>query len=466
MIPFGGEQKVSFESAFPCAAQELFSWHERPGALNRLTPPWEQVELLEHSGITDGSTAKIKVTVGPIPIVWTLKHSEYQRDLRFVDTQIKGPFKSWRHEHDFQSTAPLSTTLRDTITFSLPAGVCGRVLGSNFVHKKLSSLFAYRHRTLLTDLEHHRHKPKRRILVSGSHGLIGRELVPFLTSGDHTVIKLVRSTPASPHDIEWNPRSGKIPHAAQLEGCDAVVHLAGEPIAARRWSTQQKEKILTSRTEGTATLCRALAALTRPPRVLVVASGVNYYGTTRQEILTEESAPGESFLANVCRQWEAACEPAREAGIRVVNLRFGVVLSPRGGALEKLLLPVRFQLGGPAGDGTQMMSWISLRDVVYLIYHSIFTESLSGPVNAVAPTPATNEEFMTQLGNVLNRATFVRAPKAALIAAYGELAQETIFANLHVKSSAQLEKTGFTFLDTDLKDAFRHMLGKITWNER
>ena len=229
-----------------------------------------------------------------------------------------------------------------------------------------------------------------KILVSGSGGMVGSALLPVLRAAGHQITRLVRrpSAPLGPEDstVQWNPETGEI-DSRRLEGIEAVVHLAGENIAARRWTPAQKARIRDSRVQGTALLSQRLAGLTQPPATLVAASAIGYYGNRGEELLNEDSSSGNDFLSEVCRQWEAASLPAAEKGIRVVRLRLGIVLSPRGGALAKMLPPFKLGAGGRIGTGQQYMSWIALDDAVGAIGHALTDSNLSGPVNAVAPPP-------------------------------------------------------------------------------
>ncbi|MCS6851549.1 MAG: TIGR01777 family oxidoreductase [Gemmataceae bacterium] len=297
------------------------------------------------------------------------------------------------------------------------------------------------------------------VLVSGSHGLIGSALVPLLTSGGHRVRRLVRVPAQAEGDaIAWDPERGLL-DAAQLAGIDAVVHLAGENIASGRWTAAKKLRIRDSRVGPTRRLCEALARGTPPPRVLVSASAIGYYGSRGDELLTEESPPGSGFLATVCLDWERATQPARDAGIRVVNLRIGVVLSPAGGALAQMLLPFRLGVGGTIGDGHQFMSWIALDDLIGAIQHVLVTDRLSGPVNAVAPNPVTNREFTKTLGKVLGRPTILPMPAFAARLLFGELADELLLSSARVQP-VQLLQTDYVFRFPHLEGALRHLLGK------
>jgi hypothetical protein len=296
------------------------------------------------------------------------------------------------------------------------------------------------------------------VAVTGATGLVGNVLVPFLTTGGHRVRRLVRGkADAARGDVSWNPARGEIDTAA-LEGVDAVVHLAGENVA-QKWTAEAKERILRSRSEGTRTLCEGLARMARKPRVLVCAVGVGFYGDRGEEVLTEESSTGGGFLAQVCREWEAATAPAQEAGIRVVLLRIGVVLDPRGGALAKMLPPFLMGGGGRVGSGQQWMSWISLEDLVGFIQLGLFTEQMRGPVNAVSPQPVRQEEFARTLGRVLSRPAVLPMPAGAIRALFGEMGQETVLSGAQVRPQVA-ERLGFPFIHPDLESALRFALGR------
>jgi uncharacterized protein len=294
------------------------------------------------------------------------------------------------------------------------------------------------------------------ILVTGASGLIGTALVSSLTSHGHEVTRLVRGQPRSGEKAaRWDPMAGTI-DASALEGADAAVHLAGESIA-ERWTAAKKVRIRDSRVKGTQLLCETLARLSSPPKVLVSASAIGYYGDRGEEILSEESPPGRGFLSEVCRAWEAATEPAQRQGIRVVQLRMGVVLSPAGGALAKILPPFRMGLGGVLGSGRQYMSWIALDDVVGVIQHAIVTDALQGPTNAAAPRAVTNQEFTKTLGKVLGRPTVMPLPAFAARLMFGEMADELLLASARVQP-AKLVASGYTFRYPELEAALRHLL--------
>jgi len=296
-----------------------------------------------------------------------------------------------------------------------------------------------------------------KVLVTGASGLVGRALIPHLTTGGHDVVRLVRS-PSGPGDLVWDPAAGLV-KPEEFEGFDAVVHLAGESIASGRWGTEKKRRIKESRVQGTQLLAATLAGLSSPPRVLVSASAIGVYGDRAEEELTEHSSAGSDFLADVCVSWEAATGAAEAQGVRVVHARLGVVLSPKGGALAKMLLPFRLGGGGVIGHGGQYMSWVTLDDVVGAIGHMLAVESIKGPVNVVAPTPVTNREFTKTLGRVLKRPTIVPLPAFAARLALGEMAEALLLASARVRPVGLLE-SGYLFRHTSLEDGLRHILGK------
>ncbi|HSK99831.1 MAG TPA: TIGR01777 family oxidoreductase [Rubrobacteraceae bacterium] len=296
-----------------------------------------------------------------------------------------------------------------------------------------------------------------KVLISGATGLIGLELVAALGSAGHGVTRLTRS-PRGPEDVGWDPLAGKI-DALRLGGHDAVVHLAGESIAEGRWNAAKKRRIMESRSQGTRLLAETISGLSERPGVLVSASGINYYGDRGDEVMTEESAPGSDFLAEVCKVWEASADPAREAGIRVVHPRMGIVLSPKGGALGRTLPIFKLGGGGRIGSGRQWWSWVSLADVVGAIVHALGNEALEGAVNVTSPNPLTNAQYTKVLGKVLNRPTVFPLPAPAARLALGEVADALLLASQRVRP-ARLEATGYEFRHPELEGALRHLLRK------
>ena len=293
------------------------------------------------------------------------------------------------------------------------------------------------------------------IAITGASGLIGSALSRALLRDGYEVHPLVRTPHGAPGEIPWDPAAGQIDGAA-LEGFDAVIHLAGENIG-QRWTPAVRERILESRVQGTQLLAGALASLRHPPEVLVSASAVGYYGDCGDQPLDESAPAGDDFLAEVTQAWEAAAKPAADAGIRVVHPRSGMVLSPHGGALARMLPPFRFGVGGRMGHGRQWTSWIALDDEIAAIRFLVDTPTLAGPVNVTSPRPVTNAEFTRVLGRVLGRPTLFTVPAAALRLAFGEMADRTILASQRARP-ARLLDAGFHFRHPRLEDGLRALL--------
>lgn len=294
-----------------------------------------------------------------------------------------------------------------------------------------------------------------KILIAGASGLVGTALVSKLKVEGAEVTRLVRSA-AKPGEIEWHPDRGSI-NAPALEGFDAVVNLAGDGIASGRWTEEKKRRILDSRVNGTRLLSETMANLSRKPSAFINASAVGFYGSRGNELVDEESGLGEGFLAGVCRQWESATATAEQAGIRVVKLRLGVILTPDGGIMGSMLRPFKLGLGGKVGSGEQVISWVAMDDVVAAIDFILQNDSLRGPINVVAPHPVTNEEFTRTLGHVLSRPTFMTMPAFAARLAFGEMADEMMLSSTRVAPKV-LNDAGFQFQYQELGPAVQHLL--------
>lgn len=298
-----------------------------------------------------------------------------------------------------------------------------------------------------------------RVVVSGAGGLIGRPLVDSLVASGHEVRRLVRRAPRAADEIAWDPAAGTLDRHA-LDGCDAVVHLAGESIAGGRWTAARRAAIRDSRVRSTRLLAEALASHARPPRVFVSSSAIGIYGDRGDAWLDETSAPGEGFLADVAREWEGAAAPAAAAGVRVAHPRTGLVLAGEGGALGAMLPLFRLGLGGPLGNGRQWWSWIALPDMVAALRHALERDEVRGPFNAVAPAPATCGAFARALGDALGRPAILPAPAFALRLVLGrDQADQLLLASARVRP-AVLERTGFSFAQPELGGAFRAVLGR------
>ncbi len=446
----------------PVSAEELFAWHARPGAFERLVPPWAPVRLQSFEGIREGDRAVIRLGPSPVSLRWVAEHYDVVDGRQFCDRQVSGPFARWTHEHRMEPVSDTESRLIDEIEYALPAGALGRQIGEWFAEPELRRQFAYRHRVTRRDLElHNRYNPDRRSLtvaISGASGLVGSALSAVLTTGGHRVVSLVRSGPTSDGEILWDPRSGAV-EADKLEGVDAVVHLAGENVFGL-WTDAKKQRIYDSRAVGTRLLADALASLDDPPEVLVSASAVGVYGDHGSERITEDADPeNEGFLSEVCRAWEEAADPARDAGIRVVHPRIGVVLTPAGGALKLMLPAFQLGLGGRVGDPGQYFPWITLDDLLGGIVHAIYTEDLDGPVNLTAPNPVRMATYTETLATVLHRPAILHPPTAIVRALAGEMAEEMLLKSARVVPEKLLQ-TGYAFGYETLEAGLRHVLGR------
>jgi uncharacterized protein (TIGR01777 family) len=447
----------------PAPASQVFAWHLRSGAFERLNPPWEPVTVVERSGeISNGGQVTLRIPLfGPFTKTWVSKHQGFIAGEQFQDVQLRGPFASLLHSHRVEANGPNACFLVDHLEYELPFGPLG-ALGQSFVQQKLQRIFNYRHRLIAADMAAQAAIPSgatsMKILVSGSTGLVGSALVPLLTTSGHTVVRLTRGSKSKdPGTVSWDPEHGQI-DARDFEGFDAVIHLAGENIASRRWSANQKIRIRDSRVVATNLLAKTLATLQHKPKTFICASAIGFYGNRGNEVCTEQSVPGDDFLAKVCRDWELATQAASDANIRVVNPRIGIVLSPAGGALGKMLTPFKLGVGGVLGSGKQFMSCVAIDDVVGAIQHCLVHEELQGPVNLVCPDPVTNHEFTKTLGRVLHRPTIFPAPAFVLKLALGEMAEALLLSSTRVMPDL-LVKSGYKFRCPDVESSVRHVLG-------
>ncbi len=451
---------LEFTSTLGRPASTVFAWHARPGAFERLTPPWAPVRLEQFEGIREGDRAVLRMGPGPLALRWVAEHHDVIEGRQFCDRQVQGPFAHWDHTHRFEPTDE-GCRLVDRIEYELPGGGLGSWLQS-WLEPELERQFAYRHRVTRRDLAlHERYNSDGeplRVAVSGASGLIGSQLVPFLQTGGHTVKRLVRSRPTADDEILWDPQAGTV-EAGKLEGIDAVIHLAGENVFGL-WTEDKKRRIYESRDRGTRLLAEALAGLDDPPDVFVSASAVGYYGDHGTDVVTEKSPPRHGgFLTTVCRAWEAATEPASAAGIRTVQARIGVVLTPAGGALQ-LQFPIFWLgLGGRIGAPDQYVPWIGIDDVLGGLYHMLWTDALAGPVNLTAPRPAPMDHYAGTLAEVVERPARLNLPPSLLRAVGGEMADEMALKSVRVVPE-RLVDSGYRFGHEELDGAFRHLLGR------
>lgn len=432
----------------PFSTEEVFAWHLLPGAVNRLIPPWTHAQVL--SACTPdhlGSLVEIRLQYGPFFKNWIVKHIACDPNRSFTDEQVSGPFRYWKHRHVFEAITPDSCRVADEIEFRSPFPSM-----DSWIKRELARFFHYRHAILKSDLATYTAYPRTplNILLSGSHGFIGSALVRFLQLGGHNIMHLSRSPSdkKAQNAIYWNPETGDV-NKEDFEGFDAVIHLAGENIAGMRWTEKKKEKIFLSRARDTWLLTQVLNRLYQPPKVLIAASAYGFYGDRGEETLTEASSSGKGFLADVCRRWEAATDAIAQRGTRVAHARFGNVLSPSGGMLQKLLPTYKLGLGGKLGSGEQWLPWITLDDVLGSLYHILFTQELEGPVNCCAPKPIRQKEFASQLARTLRRPALGNLPAGLLRLLFGEVADALLLSSGRALPE-KLLKSGYAFRFSDL----------------
>ena len=451
-----------WRSPMPASARDVYDWHARDGAFERLTAPWHEVHLVERSdGVADGAVVVFDYKAGALRGRWVAQHMNNDPGHRFADRQLHGPFAMWEHTHSFIPDGKRSSVLEDHVEFQLPYGAVTDLFGGVPANRVLERLFRFRHERTRNDIERWletRDKPRLRIAIAGATGLIGAQLTAFLQAQGHDVARIVRGLPERETDIVWTPEAGRLA-AASLEGVDAVVHLAGESTGRAAGRPPSARASCARASDGTALLAHALAGMSEPPKVLLSASAVGYYGEGGDQELTEESRSGDDFLAAVTRRWEAALDPARQAGVRVVPMRFGVVMSGSGGALSRMLPAFRAGTGGPMGGGEQWWSWIALDDLLAAVAMLLFADEVEGPVDVTSPLPLRNRDFVKTLGHVLHRPAVVPLPAVAIKAMFGQMGETMLLTSQRVLPR-RLEDLGFRFAYPELEAALRVELGR------
>ncbi|MFZ1177868.1 MAG: TIGR01777 family oxidoreductase [Mycobacterium sp.] len=447
---------LEYSSVVDAPIADVFAWYARPGAFNRLSPPWQPMRLVTEAASLKDGRATLALPGG---LRWVAVHQPdcYDPPRRFVDTIGSDGLATlpariavrWRHTHEFEDVGDNRTRVIDRVDTPVPGSL-------------LRPMFAYRHRQLADDLAAHRLAAENglaaaTVAVTGSSGLVGSALTAFLRTGGHRVIQLVRRTAQDDDERRWNPDD---PDPELLAGVDAVIHLAGASIAGR-FTDHHRHAIRDSRIGPTRRLAQLLGRTNPQPAVLISASAIGYYGYDRgDEILTEDSDRGDGFLAEVVAEWEDATAPAEQAGVRVVQVRTGIVQSPRGGTL-KLMRPLfSAGLGGRLGDGRQWLSWIGIDDLVDVYHRALWDTALSGPVNAVAPQPVRNSGYTHTLARVLHRPAVLPVPSLGPRLLLGDQgARELACASQRVIPH-KLTAAGHRFRQPDLNQALRHLLGR------
>lgn len=454
---------ISSTLHLPHPVEAVRAWHDRPGALVRLTPPGlATIDDPAAGGMQEGRTVGTRLGPSQLPELlrphWVLRHREQDRAAgRFVDQQVAGPWRTWRHEHTISPAGEGRSVVHDRLLVELPRGL-ERL--APLAEARVRRVLAFRDRQLQDDLAFHARfaeVPRRTIAITGATGLIGTQLTALLESGGHTVLRMRRSRPVGPGEIFWDPATGRL-DPADLEGVDVVVNLAGRSIGSR-WSAGVRREIRSSRVRGTALLARTLARMEGGPAALIQASAIGIYGPRRPgELLTEADPGGEGFLAELVRDWEGATRAAADGGVRVAALRTGLVLSDGGGPLLPQLPLFLAGAGGRLGAPEARVSWIALDDVVRAFAHAALEESVEGPLNAVAPHPVTAQELARTLGKVLHRPALLPVPGFGPRLVLGAEATDQLIRTDQAVSDARLAASGFVPAHPRLEGALRHAL--------
>ncbi len=440
--------------------EDLFLWHTRNGAIFRMTPPWAPLKMISRNreGIQKGVRVKFRLNLFKIPMIWESEHIGYKENQEFKDRQIKGPFAKWEHTHRFIREGEKSSIIEDRLDFQLPFGLLSRPF-YGIAMREFEKMFHYRHRVLKYDLENHVGKTGNlTILISGASGTIGQALIPLLQTCGHKVIVLERNKrEVSDNQLFWNPYKGilDIEKAGEI---DAVINLNGIDISRGRWTAKQKKLIIESRVIPTKLLSEKISKMTRKPEVFITSSAIGFYGDNSTKSITESDGRGTLFISRVCKLWEDAASEIQKAGVRTVMLRTGVVLTPSGGALGRMLLPFKLGLGVVLSKGTQYMSWISMDDEISAILFLLRSKKIEGPVNLTAPEPVTNLEFSQTLARVFSRKVFFTMPEFLVKAVWGQMGKETLLASSKVQPEKLLSQ-GFAFQHQTLFSALRDLIG-------
>ncbi|MBM3964737.1 MAG: TIGR01777 family protein [Planctomycetes bacterium] len=462
---------------FSCSRSALFHYHEAPGAIDRLIPPWESVSVVESAdSLAPGSVVRISNRQFGIHQTWKAEHVEFVKDVLFVDQLRDGPFRQWVHRHEFSDVGADCSQLTDRIDFELPLAPVSN-LALLWVRAKLQSMFRFRHRITSDDIAFGESIAASRdgsvapfrIAVTGSTGLIGRRVCELASVLGFEVIRIVR-----PESLNVGVRfpTGVITAQLQegtredqhrLEGLDAVIHLGGYGIADRRWSSSVKQRIRDSRVAGTMQLIEGLGRLDAPPKAMVSASGIGIFGDRGEEICGETTPAGTGYLSDVAREWESAAmaygnRTAGKSSRRVAIARMGVVLHPKFGALSKLLPPFRLGVGGRIGSGKQYWPWVHIDDAASILIHLAVQSACEGPFHVASPEVPTNSDFAKTLAKVLSRPACMPAPAFAMNMLLGEMAGPLLLASTRV-ITPRLLSSGYRFRFSSLDESLRNLLG-------
>ncbi|MBF0241532.1 MAG: TIGR01777 family protein [Desulfamplus sp.] len=475
--------------------ETIFGWHENLGAFERLTPPWMRLKNIDKSGdgIKVGAKVSMDICFGGVPFPIRAEHIGYEKNIFFKDRLYGGIFSKWEHTHkffnlslDISNKSNKLSMLEDRIDYNLYFHVPNKL--HNLIKSEIYRLFNYRHTVMVNDLKRHKdfshilnsnpNLPRNlTFLISGASGPVGNSLIPFLTTGGHRVIKLVRRKSQNSDEIEWNPYKGELDlldfidcKSSDRSKCkskynnnkiDVVINLNGYNIGSGRWTEKAKEMIVKSRNLSTKLLADKISTLPKElrPAAFISASATGFYGDCGDSCVDENSCSGDLFISEVCKDWESCAKKAQDCGIRTVFARMGVVLTPAGGALERLLPAFMVGLGAQIGSGNQYMSWISMDDLIYALYHIVQQQEIDGAINLISPNPVTNKEFTATLADVLSRPAPFKIPEKLIHILWGKMGEEILLASTRVVPE-KLVGSGFRFSYPKLEEALRHLIGK------
>lgn len=455
------KSKLQFRSLINRAPEEVFGWHLRPRMLERIIPPWESLKVIDSEGRPDQLGSKIKVAVKLLGCFSTsvqFEYSEYIPNDRFTIRACCGIIKDYQYQTIVTPQSAHSSEVIDRFQLSLPSFLQPFV--HRYVKKRINRILRYKHDMIDHDismLEKYPFEKPLKILISGAHGLIGKNLGYFLEFIGHDVWHLTRDGEREEKTVYWNQKTGDC-DPRSFEGFDCIIHLAGENIVNGRWTKAKKERVLKSRSQGTENLVKVIKGLKNPPQAFISASAVGYYGNRGSKVVDETSGPGKGlFITEVCEQWERPSKELEEKGIRVVHTRFGVVLTSEGGALKKMLTPFKWGMGGRIGKGNQYVSWVAIDDVVGAIYHVIMTPKLKGAVNVVSPNPVPNDILAKKLSERLNRWLGPPLPEFLVRLFMGQKGEELLLTSTRVEPAC-LAKSGYHFQYPKLSQALEHVI--------
>ncbi|WP_194847775.1 TIGR01777 family oxidoreductase [Candidatus Neptunochlamydia vexilliferae] len=453
--------KFKIRSLVNRSAKEIFDWHVRPRVLERSIPPYEKIQVLNSNGRPEAKGSELSFRVRIAPFFWTtlsFEYAEFKANEHLSAFLKKGLLR--QHYYEMKITPQGNHTSEVIDGFEFVQKSFYSSLVCSIVKKYLVSILEYKHQVIDHDigmLQKYPFKEPLKILISGSHGLIGKEVAYFLEFAGHDVWQLSRQESNEEKSVCWNPRTGEC-QLHEFEGFDVVIHLAGESIGKGWWTKKKKKRLIDSRAKGTENLVQILKKLKNPPQAFICASAVGYYGNRGDELVNEASGSGKGlFITEICEQWERAGKELEEKGVRVAHTRFGVVLSSAGGALKKMLFPFKWGLGGKIGDGHQYVSWVAIDDVVGALYHVMMTPTIHGAVNVVSPNPVPNDILAKKLAKRLKRWVGPPLPELVVRLLMGQKGKELLLTSTRAEPRCLLQ-TGYMFHYPELTQALKHVI--------